>query len=255
MGMRLRIRWRTTAIAAAILTLTISIGVAIAKAQLQAQLDTDFTPNVARVMFVSMIRNGKRFDGSANLLVLDKAVILPFAVETNGKANLVTTSSGDLFRVQASFQDTLANLVGKPSSFILDSRFRSIFPKELNRDRKSFASAIGGEENTDNVTEDATYYYGHGCRERACMYQQSAWAIDKKTAKLVAVISTVDYVNGGSDKTNVNLDYYGVPKDRSDLPPPLETWKSDLVDWLNSAVNDDGMVDAIRGAQDAGNRE
>ena len=258
--MQFRIGWKWAwFVVAAIATATIAIVLFVwksgpdmqkltveAQTHLQAQLDTDFTPGVARVLSVELVKDGGKFDGSGQLLVLGKALILPFVVVSNEDTTLVTIPNEDMKRVQDSFQGTLSSLRGQYSSFILEPRFRAIFPKELVRDIAKFKGRL---ETVSPISEDYTYYYGQGCKAHRCTSDEAAWVVEKKTAHLITAIWHVDLGMRGASEINAKIDLYGKPKGQDDLPPPLESWKSDLTDWFNSAATSDGLLDAMRGAE------
>lgn len=259
-------RWAAGIAGSLILVASVGAGVAIwtlmpkdaeklipaAQSQVQAQLDGDFSPGAAKVMAVKLVRDGNKYDGSASLLVLNRALNLPFNVSADGKTVVATIASGDIGRVQSSLQDQLSDLTGKPSAFILEKRFHAIFPKELTRDGVEFEQRL---QTVSAIMEDGNYYYGHGCKAHSCTLDEAAWVIDKKTAHLIAVIGHVDLGKAKGAKVNFDIKLYGKPKGQDDLPPPLEKWKNDMVEWLNSTANSDGMMDAMRGAQATGSEQ
>lgn len=214
--------------------------------KLQAQLDSDFSPGLAKVMSIQLVKSEQRFDGSANVLVLDKALTLPFAVSHDSDSTIVAVTSGDLERVRSSFQDTLSDLPSKMPEYILDHRFRSLFPQGLAKAADVFGKDLATGE---AIRANDMYYIGEGCRAHHCMTHRAAWVIDKKTGHMIAVIGDFNFGEVGKKNYTLNFEVYGPPNKRTDVPQPLEEWERDFSDWLNSAANTDYMMAAMRGAE------
>jgi hypothetical protein len=149
--------------------------------------------------------------------------------------------------------DEFSALSGQNSDFILDNRFISVYPVELKRDIESFKSRL---QTVSPISEDGRYYFGKGCKQHKCMTDEAVWVVDKKTGHLTACTVHVNLGKKGR-KINVDIELYGNPVGKNNLPPPLEKWKTDLVDNLNSFAQDDNgiMIDAIRAVEEAHDAE
>ena len=221
-----------------------------AEQKLQAQLDGDFTPGIARVQRVDLVNDGSRnFNGSATVATIDRSLMVPVHVTSDGKTTVIAIDDGTESKLSSAIRQAVSVLRTKTSDFILDSRFRSIFPADMKRDVRLFSERLGLPQ---DVTEDAQYYFGEGCEPHNCVTDQAAWVVDKATGHLIAALMHVALGKPGQD-VKVNIVLYGKPAGETDLPGPLEKWKSNVADSLDSAAKENGgvLLDAMRGVQQA----
>lgn len=217
---------------------------ASAVAALQAQLDNTFTSGATKVNQVSMVRAGSaRYTGAATVAVLgDHPVIVNFTAATDSKATIVRFDAGEIEKIGTTLQAELASLGDAMPDVIFQSRFLSLFPKELKRDQdklKERLSVVTPVEDRGNV------FFGSGCKAHACNVDNAAWVVDKRTGHLTAAIIHIDLGRAPSDKVNVNVELYGRPAGRTDMPASLQMWVNEQAEAFQDTPPE--LLEAMRG--------